>query len=69
MLVSTNPGTNPKVIRSAFLKSDIDRKFKKNTQIDYEHGQWWVTDITSGAQWSVHDTDKGLDFDQVSEGL
>ena len=40
---------------------------------DFEHGQWWVTKLSTGAQWSVIDcqTVGGvdyLDFEQVSEG-
>lgn len=26
-------------------------------QADYEHGQWWITQISSGAQWGAHDQD------------
>lgn len=37
---------------------------------DFEHGQWWVTDLDSGAQWSVCDanTPSGFCFEQVTEG-
>ena len=40
---------------------------------DFEHGQWWVTNRTTGAQWSVVDaegpgTANGFDFEQVTEG-
>ena len=24
---------------------------------NFEHGQWWITDIDTGAQWSVCDAD------------
>ncbi len=39
---------------------------------DFEHGQWWVTDLDTGAQWSVCDAEgpgiiDGLDFEQVTE--
>ncbi len=42
-------------------------------QADYEHGQWWVTDLDTGAQWSVTDcqTPDGREyfgFEQVTEG-
>lgn len=42
-------------------------------QADFEHGQWWITDLRSGAQWSVVDcqTQDGvdyLDFEQVTRG-
>ena len=40
---------------------------------DFEHGQWWVTELDSGDQWSVVDceTPNGipyLDFEQVTGG-
>ncbi len=39
----------------------------------YEHGQWWVEDVTTGAQWSVVDAVggravNGFDFEQVTDG-
>lgn len=42
-------------------------------QTDFEHGQWWVTDLRSDAQWSVNDAEgagtvNGFDFEQVTEG-
>ena len=37
-------------------------------QTDFEHGQWWVTDRRTGAQWSVVDTNTGFDFEQVTRG-
>lgn len=41
-------------------------------QTDFEHGQWWVTRVSTGEQWSVVDcqTRGGvdyLDFEQVTE--
>jgi hypothetical protein len=44
-----------------------------NCNVDFEHGQWWVTHILSGAQWSVVDASggssvNGFDFEQVTEG-
>jgi len=42
---------------------------KRNLQADFEHGQWWVTHVPSGAQWAVNDTNIGLfDFEQVYQG-
>lgn len=40
---------------------------------NFEHGQWWVTDLYNGAQWSVVDAEggsaiDGFDFEQVTEG-
>ena len=39
---------------------------------DFEHGQWWITDTRTGAQWSVVDaiggrSFDGFDFEQVTE--
>ena len=38
----------------------------------FEHGQWWISDLVSGAQWSVVDAGDGIEswvsFEQVSEG-
>lgn len=34
----------------------------------YEHGQWWVENLRTGAQYSVVDTSRGLDFEQVTQG-
>lgn len=39
----------------------------------FEHGQWWIVDNVTGAQWSVVDAEggtsvDGFDFEQVSEG-
>ena len=41
--------------------------------VDFEHGQYWVTDLDSGAQWSVNDAEgpgtvDGCDFEQVTPG-
>lgn len=40
---------------------------------DFEHGQWWLTCLNCGAQWSVVDASggsslDGFDFELVSEG-
>lgn len=41
---------------------------RRNLQAFFEHGQWWVTDPKSGAQWSACDTDTSFCFEQVTEG-
>jgi hypothetical protein len=43
---------------------------RRRLQADYEHGQWWITDLDTGAQWSVHDCSRpaGFDFEQVTRG-
>jgi hypothetical protein len=38
---------------------------------DFEHGQWWVTCLPCGAQWSVVDEEPGVDglgFERVTNG-
>jgi hypothetical protein len=42
-------------------------------QVDFEHGQWWVTCLPCGAQWSASDatgagTVGGFDFEEVCAG-
>ena len=41
----------------------------RRLQANYEHGQWWLTDLRSGAQWSVCDAEgEGYAFEQVTAG-
>ena len=48
---------------------------RQTISADFEHGQWWITDITRGAQWSVCDAEgskengvfNGFCFEQVSK--
>jgi hypothetical protein len=44
--------------------------YEENLDSFFEHGQWWVHDIESGASWSVVDanTESGVDFEQVADG-
>lgn len=65
----TETNTNP--MRLRVLRAARFRLGRGKYQADFEHGQWWVTNTTSGAQWSVVDcaTQDGvayLDFDQVT---
>lgn len=46
---------------------------RKRLGFDFEHGQWWVTDLDTGAQWSVCDAEgddsvDGFDFERVTQG-
>jgi hypothetical protein len=41
---------------------------RKDVQVNFEHGQWWVTSLPTGAQWSVVETSNGIEFEQVTEG-
>lgn len=53
-----------------------DRKRASRYNSDFEHGQWWITDLDTGAQWSVCDAEgseangvfDGFCFEQVSRG-
>jgi len=50
-----------------------DRLGASRYQTDFEHGQWWVTELATGAQWSVVDCQSPaggvyLDFEQVTAG-
>lgn len=48
----------------------------RNGSTFFEHGQWWVENIKTGAQWSVCDSEgaegihtfKGFCFEQVTRG-
>ena len=52
-------------IAAGVLGREVD-----NLTAIYEHGQWWIEDADTGAQWSVCDT-SGPDvfcFEQVTQG-
>jgi len=69
MLMCENPNTDPNVIRASFNTSDEGQPFNGEAlQIDFEHGQWFITHLPTGAQWSVNDSSDGFDFEQISEG-
>ncbi len=55
------------VVVLRYAKTELRRR---NLQADFEHGQWWITHLPSGAQWSVCDanTPSGFCFEQVSMG-
>ena len=45
----------------------------RNASVVFEHGQWWIENIRTGAQWSVCDAEgpgsfNGFSFEQVTEG-
>lgn len=62
--ISTDEKALVKVMSAAYRARGLGRAL----QFDYEHGQWWVTNIMTGAQWSVVDanTPSGLDFEMVT---
>lgn len=48
-------------------------QYKGDCNVDFEHGQWWVNHIFTGAAWAVVDAEggdsvDGFSFEQVSEG-
>lgn len=49
------------------------KKGLRHISLDFEHGQWWVTNTQTSAAWSVVDAEggsaiDGFDFEQVSLG-
>jgi predicted cupin superfamily sugar epimerase len=71
LLTETNSrAVNARIRRAARVVLSLSAK---RIQTDFEHGQWWVTDLHTGAQWSVVDcqTPSGfsyVDFEQVTRG-
>lgn len=72
LMTETNtPAMERRVLRAARWRLGAARSLRY--QADFEHGQWWVTELGTGAQYSVVDcqTKDGvvyLDFEQVSRG-
>ena len=74
----TNTPRMEKRVLDAFEKSDIAHAIRSNRlgrfRIKFEHGQWFITDLDSGAQWAVVDAADaysgidGFDFEQVTAG-
>lgn len=63
---SSNPRTSPRVILREARRL-LGRR--RRLQADYEHAQWWVTDLATGAQWSVSDSEPGpFCFEPVAQG-
>ena len=68
-LKTENPKTNPRrILRAA--RAILGRR---RLSAHFEHGQWWVTELHTGAQWSVADAEgnpsvDGFDFEQVTPG-
>ena len=78
LLCETNtPAMKRRVLKAARWRLGVQGPYgRSDYQADFEHGQWWVTDRRTGAQWSVVDcrTAEGpsgvdyLDFEQVTQG-
>lgn len=70
----TNTPEMEERVLKAFLAHPLgEDRTEKDLQLDFEHGQWWVTILGSGAQYSVVDATggssvDGFDFEQVTEG-
>lgn len=65
---TNTPKMHDKVLAAA--KRTLGRK---NLTADFEHGQWWITEFGTGAQWSVNDAEtqtgeEYFDFEQVTQG-
>lgn len=64
------PEIEQQITLDAIDHLDLDAR---DVQADYEHGQWWITDRRTGAQWSVVDCEsingaEYFGFEQVSRG-
>ena len=62
---------NTKAACSVILKAFRARFGVRKIQPNYEHGQWWITEPGTGAQWSVCDASgpgsvQSFDFEQVT---
>lgn len=69
MLKCENPDTDTNEILADFNSSDGEQFEGFGLQVDFEHGQWFITHLPTGTQWSVHDANNGFVFDQVSDGV
>lgn len=61
----TNTVAMEQDVQSAFVHHAYHRAHRR-VQTDFEHGQWWVTCLDCGMQFSVVDTDKSFDFENVT---
>ena len=74
-LRSTDPDNTDNLV-GCFETSDQTDHFPAYYQPSlrsfFEHGQWWIQDIPSGASWSVNDAEENgedyYDFELVSGG-
>lgn len=68
-----NTETNTPTMERRILRAARAHLGHRRLEADFEHGQWWITDCRTGAQWSVCDatgpgSTEGFDFEQVTEG-
>ncbi len=66
------PEMADRVLAAAAAEFDVQQR---ELQVDFEHGQWWVTRLGTGAQWAVCDAegpgstpDAGFDEDEEEPG-
>ena len=65
-----SPAMEKRVLHAARVVLGIGRAY---LAADFEHGQWWITNLNTGAQYSVVDaegrqTSDGFGFEQVTQG-
>jgi hypothetical protein len=68
-----NTETNTPAMDARILKAAHKALKRRNLTTFFEHGQWWVEHLPSGAQWSVCDASgpscpDGFDFEEVTLG-
>ena len=73
MLKTENPNTSERRILSAARARLYRPRSRQPLLAFFEHGQWWVENRDTGAQWSVVDAEggqsvDGFDFENVTEG-
>lgn len=71
MLRCENVATNKTDITNEFNDSE-DGQLHMRTAADFDHGQWFVTCLDCGAQWSVNDAEgrdgEYFQFDMITNG-
>ena len=67
LLAETNSSSVENSVRDcARFELSIPSRYLRSI---FEHGQWWVEDARTGAQWSVCDSEPGpFSFEQVTDG-
>jgi len=63
-----NTATTERKVLVAFRASQYRTHPKREYKAFFEHDHWWVEHQPSGAQWDAVDTNRGFDFERVSEG-
>lgn len=63
----------PAMARRALTAFRKQQRRRCGLSIYFEHGQWWISYLRSGASWSVCDAEggpavDGFDFELITEG-